>query len=953
MRLTIALLVAALNLSQAAVLHTPPKGFLDANPDAHVHTDAFFVTFTSPAGSAKATQEQAAFRSQMKRLGIKYKERHAFNTLINAMSFEMDAAYLDKVYAIAAIRDVFPLVSRRPPKVIIRKADPKLRFAHGITGVATVHDTLGFTGKGVKVGIIDSGIDYKHPALGGCFGPGCKVAGGYDFVGDDYTGANSPVPDEDPRDCNNGKGGGHGTHVAGIVGARDKDFVGVAPDVTLHAYRVFGCDGSTGTDIMVAAMERAYKDGCDAINMSIGGGSSWAQYPDSVVADALVGKGMAVFSAMGNDGDKGMFQAESPGLARRGFGVASFDNVKFMAYSFKIDGENKELAYANGDEKVFLDYKGAEVVSAFLGDNDLACKPLTGLDLTGKIALVQRGDCLFKDKVVNCQNANAKAVLIYNKQFGAFAPAYEPGEANIPVVGTEQANGQYILGLLKKGKVTLSFNTVKAPFDNPTGGKVSDYSSWGPGPELDAKPDVGAPGGLILSTWPLAMGGYNTISGTSMATPYTAGVAALYIQAKNLSGRKFDPVTVRDIFRNTAKPAQNWDGKDTAPVFRQGAGLINAKDAITTTTFALPSVISLNSTDIAGTEQEHKITIKNTAKTAMVYTFDHKPASAVQSWDNKTGEIAAIPELKTAPSKVTFDVKRLRIPAGATRDVRVTISPNSGLPYAEKWLYSGYIVISPVQRGSKSADYDGTRGIDWAAAAKQTEIYVPYSGFNGAYRSLKVMSNPSTGFPSLTYGANQTVISPNSTAATFSLKDADQPVINLRLIHPCRRLLVRAVNEKGKEIGLIDGGENLWLGQNDHTPENLLYQLPWTGKYVPDGPNVAEGDVPTTDPKTKAEPKDAPDGKYKLRILALRPFNSGKTRRGYEQWESPLFVINRAAAVQPPPKSNDGNLLPKGKTLSRVLEALKQQGAEQRRKAEQLAQDSMLPKRVVIPVVRQ
>lgn len=78
------------------------------------------------------------------------------------------------------------------------------------------------------MGVIDTGVDYTHHALGGCFGPGCRVAYGYDFVGDAYTGDSEPQPDDDPRDtCN-----GHGTHVAGIIGANDKhmNLTGVAPD---------------------------------------------------------------------------------------------------------------------------------------------------------------------------------------------------------------------------------------------------------------------------------------------------------------------------------------------------------------------------------------------------------------------------------------------------------------------------------------------------------------------------------------------------------------------------------------------------------------------------------------------------------------------------------------------------------------------------------------------------
>ena len=85
---------------------------------------------------------------------------------------------------------------------------------HIMTGVNKVHEEMHITGKGVYIGIIDTGVNYFHPSLGGCIGPDCKVTGGYDFVGDAYNGTNTPVPDDDPNDeCN-----GHGTHVAGIIG---------------------------------------------------------------------------------------------------------------------------------------------------------------------------------------------------------------------------------------------------------------------------------------------------------------------------------------------------------------------------------------------------------------------------------------------------------------------------------------------------------------------------------------------------------------------------------------------------------------------------------------------------------------------------------------------------------------------------------------------------------------
>jgi subtilisin family serine protease len=189
------------------------------------------------------------------------------------------------------------------------------------------------TGKGIKVGIIDTGVDYMHPALGGCFGENCRVAYGYDFVGDEYDGENDPQPDNDPRDtCN-----GHGTHVTGIIGAKDieANFTGVAPEATFGAYRIFGCSGSSSDDMIMKAMERAYLDGMDVINLSLGD-VGWPDSPASILADQLALKGLIVCAAAGNEGEKGVFQVGAPSLGRHALSVASIDNTHVLSHVIKV-----------------------------------------------------------------------------------------------------------------------------------------------------------------------------------------------------------------------------------------------------------------------------------------------------------------------------------------------------------------------------------------------------------------------------------------------------------------------------------------------------------------------------------------------------------------------------------------------------------------------------------------
>lgn len=152
---------------------------------------------------------------------------------------------------------------------MLRKRDTGTQYIpHIMGGVDKLH-AEGLTGKGLTIGIVDTGVDYNHPLLGGGFGPGFKVKGGRDLVGDNYVGESStPVPDDDPLDCF-----GHGTHVAGIIAAmRDPvlDFSGVAPDATILAYKVFGCSGSSPGDIVMQGLLAAFEDGADLINMSVG-----------------------------------------------------------------------------------------------------------------------------------------------------------------------------------------------------------------------------------------------------------------------------------------------------------------------------------------------------------------------------------------------------------------------------------------------------------------------------------------------------------------------------------------------------------------------------------------------------------------------------------------------------------------------------------------------------------
>lgn len=186
------------------------------------------------------------------------------------------------------------------------------------------------------MGIIDSGIDLEHPAFAG------RIVDGYDFVGDAYDASDparsTPVPDPNPDDCD-----GHGTHVAGIVGGKDSQITGVAPGVQFGAYKVFGCEGSTSDDVILAALERAETAGMDVVNMSLGSPFGWSVLGKAITK--MVKRGTVVVASAGNNGNLGLFATGDPAATEGVLSVASFDNIAVNAQKAVVNATGAPLGY--------------------------------------------------------------------------------------------------------------------------------------------------------------------------------------------------------------------------------------------------------------------------------------------------------------------------------------------------------------------------------------------------------------------------------------------------------------------------------------------------------------------------------------------------------------------------------------------------------------------------------
>ncbi len=384
------------------------------------------------------------FRNEANTERVSYKQRFRFKSLWNGISIEAKPAAISRIRQFSSVKAVYPVGTYRMPET--QKISPELATAIQMTGADIAHNELGLTGKGVKVAVMDTGVDWQHPDLGAGFGRGKRVVTGWDFVGDSYNAdpddpayQPTPHPDPDPDDCN-----GHGTHVAGIIGANG-EVTGVAPNVKFGAYRVFGCEGSTTDEVMLAAMERVVKDDMDVLNMSIGDAyNNFPGSPTAEAADELVKKGVVVVASAGNEGASGLWSTGAPSVGDRVISVASFDNIEIELPIFTASPDDRQFGYDIAAGAPNPPTSGSSPL-AKTGTPTTAndgCNPIA-TDLHGKTVLIRRGTCTFATKALNAQNAGADAVVLYNNVAGRFSPtvAGGPAEITIPVVMVTRAAG--------------------------------------------------------------------------------------------------------------------------------------------------------------------------------------------------------------------------------------------------------------------------------------------------------------------------------------------------------------------------------------------------------------------------------------------------------------------------------------------------------------------------------
>ncbi|EJT69748.1 hypothetical protein GGTG_12631 [Gaeumannomyces tritici R3-111a-1] len=778
---------------------------------------------------------------------------------------------------------------------------------HKYTGVDKIHEA-GVYGKGVVVAVVDTGIDYTHAALGGGFGPSHKVVGGYDLVGDGNYPTTPRNPDQDPKDQN-----GHGTHVAGIIAGKTDHFTGVAPEATLRAYKVFGA-GSGGTEeaVLIEAFLMAYKDGADVITASVGGADGWADSAWAVVASRIVDSGVVVTISASNFGVFGPFVASSGSSGKNVIAVASAEGGDLSAdpfiANFTLNGNTNvsDLGYVPSDKA--WNITGMKIVPTSLNTSvvDDACQPLPSgtPSLQGSVALVRRSGCEYAVKQANVEALGAKHLLLYNND-GLWAVPFTQRKSSELALVEAKAGKAIVETVAAGGSVVVDFSqkhSYKVGVFNSAGGRPNDFTSWGPLWDLQIKPDVTAPGGNILSTYPGNQ--WMVMSGTSMSCPYVAGVAALYVSAhggRKVHGSGFGrEMFQRIVSSGGALPWSNTDPLRTgtvaddkgffAPVPQVGTGMINAAKVLYSDTRIAFEPFALN--DTANLRAEHELAITNSGKEPVEYSFQLQPAAGVEIFQpyNQFGARNSI-------FKSLEDLEPISLVPGVSMPEPITVAPGEtrnvsfsfaaptgpGVNASNMPLYSGKVLVTGGNGDSLSVPYMGAA---FSLAGEFKQMWRKGSP-EFSWRTPSVWTfdlNPSApGYPiifmSVEYGAREVRWDMFESGWTED-----------RWSYP------PVVGENGY-VGSATSYDATYLGSvfNPATMRvNDTFPFPIQG-VVRNSGNIGQYHFWWLG--AMANGSQITSGKYKMRFAALRPFVDPKASESWSVWDLPEIIINRAAPV--------------------------------------------------------
>ena len=639
-------------------------------------------------------------------------------------------------------------------------------------GIPQVWQNSKFRGERVRVAIIDSGIDYTHADFGGpgtveayqaarkrdTFTPTARVKGGWDFVGDDYDASDAdkatPKPDANPLDCF-----GHGTHVAGTaagggVTADGKAYTGpydastpsrkwtigpgVAPKADLYALKVIGCAGST--TVTIEAIDWAVKHHMQVINMSLGSSYGTADDPDAVAAANAQAAGIIVVTAAGNAGPN-PYLVDSPSAGRGVISVSAMDSVAtYPGATLKFGGATMAAINANDAQLPARPFTIVPLVDdpkTTTVNEALGCTPksfaFSGVKAgSNQVAVVQRGVCARVRKAASGQQAGAAAVIQINTD-GSYPPfegtiAEVPADPDlepplpaedytvtIPFLGVRAGDGPELRAAAGKS-LTLTASIL----NNPAYQGYAAFSSGGPrSGDSGLRPSVSAPGVNITSAGVGTGNGPATLSGTSMAAPHVAGVAALARQAH----RSWTSAQISAALTTTADPSRVAGYRLTL-----GGGRVDAKQVVSTNVFAIGDRYTTG----AGRVYEGTLSF-GFREPSSSYSGTNKLTLVNKGSKRVTFRLKNAPTSQSVPATIRLSRSTVVVPARSSRTVSVRLSVQarkvgSSLTDASPFaLYeaSGNITITSNGQGTLRVPYLMVPRAQAKVAASQTLVRAP------------------------------------------------------------------------------------------------------------------------------------------------------------------------------------------------------------------------------------
>ena len=668
--------------------------------------------------AVQATQQSVKAEVAALSDDVSFESSESFSLLINAFTVKAPYGELARIRSLDGVKNAFVEGYFSVP-VTEPGYELYTDYSSGMIGLNET-ELLGLTGSGTLIAVLDTGIDYDHEAFATApdglrytqeamnelvtknaelFKAGTaegwdpstyqpiyanvnadqlrisdKIIYSFDYANADYDAT--------------ADGGNHGVHVSGIAaGHTVKDgettFRGVAPDAQLAEMKVFDSwSGQCQTTTLLAALEDCVLLDVDVINMSLGSASGFDTDVSGIlsgVLQKLEEAGIILAVAAGNDTNTaannplnpaGLPQVEnpdhgivaSPSTYHAAFSVASVNNAMCRQNYLTLNDQKVPFTDAAVGDNAIVNLGRTLEVVAVPGVG--AEEDYEGIDVTGKAALILRGEISFSDKVANAQSHGAAAALVYDNEDSAQLITMQIENASIPSAFISKADGEAAAALLAAGETV----TLAASADNvqivtyPEAGLMSSFSSWGPTSTLSIKPEITAPGGNIYSTLPGNQ--YASMSGTSMACPEIAGASAVmiqYVKEQQLAETKADrAMLIQSLMMSTANPVAAENGLP-ASVRQQGAGLVNLKDAVSSSAVLRGADGSLPKAELGSSESgsyQFTFTVENFSDRPVSYSTEAVVLSdSAVTEDGISYYYSGVPQDITMGAQVTVRVE--------------------------------------------------------------------------------------------------------------------------------------------------------------------------------------------------------------------------------------------------------------------------------------------------------